>query len=298
MIEKLRKLYRTYIHSPSFDRVIYTVLDFLTDMLANWKRFSFPENYIRRWKLNMLCGSYEPETYRLFKEIIKPGMIVVDIGAHIGYFTRLFSRLTGKTGTVLAFEADPTNFTLLRQNTRGCMNVRAEQIALTDRVGIIDFYHYDDKSGAHSTLPNVPLSFEKRKLTVASTTLDLWIEKNRIPRVDVIKMDIEGGEGAALKGMMRALKSTCVLVTEFAPAWIEASGSTPLLFLQSIEKHGFEISAITQNGLVNLSPVLDASFAILLPKPKDGSPARISGEEIRSGSHASEFINLYCVKKK
>src|SRR3989338_3786367 len=285
MIARLRTLYRTYIHAPALDRAIYAALDFLTDLLAKYKRFSFPKNYIRRWKLNMLFGLYERETYALFKKTITKGMVVVDIGAHIGYFTRLFSKLVGYGGEVLAFEADPTNFALLSQNTKGFKNVRTAQIAITDRVGIIDFYHYDDKSGAHSTLGNVPLDFSKRKLTVGATTLDSWLEKNGILRVDVIKMDIEGGEGAALSGMTRALKSARVLVTELAPAWVEASGNTPLAFLQSIEKHGFEISAITQSGLIKLSPVKDESFLALLPKPKDGS-------------HASEFINLYCVKNE
>ena len=283
MIAQLRKFYRTYIHFPAFDRAIYAVLDFLTNFLAKYEHFSFPSNYIRRWKLNMLWGLYEPETYELFKKTVTPGMVVVDIGAHIGYFTRLFSKLAGTNGKVLAFEADPENFALLRQNTRQCENVEQVELALTDRAGTIDFYHYDDKSGAHSTLGNVPLNFAKRKITVNATTLDVWLEEKQVSRIDVIKMDIEGGESAALKGMTRALASARVLVTEFAPAWIKAAGSTPLAFLQSIERHGFEVSAITAAGLIKLSPIRDASFATLLPKPKDGS-------------HASEFINLFCAK--
>ncbi|HCB35041.1 MAG: hypothetical protein A2W52_01105 [Candidatus Taylorbacteria bacterium RIFCSPHIGHO2_02_49_25] len=284
MISQFRILYRRFVHFPALDHAIYAALDFLTDAFARAVRFSFPENYIRRWKLNMLSGLYEPETYKLFKHTIMPGETIVDIGAHIGYFTRLFSRLAGRDGRVFAFEADPTNFVLLARNTRGYKNVRIAQIAITDRIGIIDFYHYDDKSGAHSTLPNVPLDFVKRKITVGSTTLDSWLLKNSVSKVDVIKMDIEGGESAALLGMKDALKGARVLVTEFAPAWIAAAGSTPLAFLKNIEKHEFEISAVTSGGLVKLSPVKDDSFLTLLPKT-------------RSGSHASEFINLYCVKK-
>ncbi len=283
MIPRLRTLYRTYIHSSSLDRAIYAVLDSLTNLLARYKRFSFPANYIRRWKLNMLWGLYEPETYELFKKTIKPGMVIIDIGAHIGYFTRLFSRLVGKDGTVFAFEADPINYALLCKNTGGCKNVLPQQLAVTDRTGTIDFYHYDDKSGAHSTLGNVPLNFAKRRITVSSITLDAWLEAKGISHVDVIKMDIEGGESSALRGMVRTLKAVKILITECAPAWIYASGSTPLAFLQSIEQHGFEISAITNDGLSKLSPVRDESFTSLLPKPKDGS-------------HASEFINLYCLK--
>lgn len=231
----------------------------------------------------MLLELYERETVELFRKKVKPNMVIVDIGAHIGYFTRLFSKLVGKRGQVFAFEADPTNYVLLTQNTLGRPNVNRVQLALTDKTGTIDFYHYADKSGAHSTLPNVPLTFAKRKITVTSTTLDSWCTENHIPRVDVIKMDIEGGESAALRGMNATLQNTKILITEFAPAWIEAAGSTPLAFLQEIERYGFSISAITPKGLVTLSPVNEGDFMSLLPKPKDGS-------------HASEFINLYCNK--
>lgn len=282
MIERLRKLYRGFVRSPALDRAIYAVLDCLTNLLARCKRFSFPANYIRRWKLNMLWGLYEPETYALFKTVVSPGMTVVDIGAHIGYFTRLFSRRVGPSGRVYAFEADPVNFALLLKNTEHRKNIIPVERAVSERAGSIDFYHYDDKSGAHSTLPNVPLDFRKRKITVSAVTLDAWLAEKGISRVDVIKMDIEGGESAALRGMAKTLAGAKTLVTEFAPAWIEAAGSAPVGFLQIIERHGFEIFAITDRGLVKLSPVFDENFLSLLPQPKD--------------THASEFINLYCVR--
>ncbi|MSU55766.1 MAG: FkbM family methyltransferase [Candidatus Taylorbacteria bacterium] len=284
MIHALRTLYRTYIHSPSLDRALYAFLDASTNLLAYTRGFSFPSNYIRRWKLDMLFGSYEPETTKLFANIIRPGMTVVDIGAHIGYFTRLFSKLAGARGQILAFEADPTNYALLVRNTSRTKNVRCVPLAVTDKKGIVDFYHFDDKSGAHSTIPNIPLPFEKRVLHVPSTSLDGWLDEQGIVAVDVVKMDIEGGESTALCGMTKTLGRARVLVTECAPAWIEAAGSTPLRFLQTIESAGFSIFAVTAKGLIALSPVQDETYRELLPRPK-------------AGSHQSEFINLYCVKK-
>ena len=280
----LRRLYRRYVHAPALDRAIYRFLDTCADAYSRLRRYSFPKNYIRRWKLDMLRGRYEQETYALFREIIVPGAVVVDIGAHIGYYTRLAAKLAGGRGRVYAFEADPENFALLQKNTAHLRNVERVRLAVSDKDGTIDFYHYDDKSGAHSTLPNVPLDFHKRKITVVATTLDAWLGERNVPRVDVIKMDIEGGESAALRGMARTLAQTRVLITEFAPAWIEASGSSPRAFLTSLEAYGFSVNAITERGLISFSPVQDGRFAKLLPTPKDGS-------------HASEFLNLYCVKK-
>ncbi|MDO8594536.1 MAG: FkbM family methyltransferase [bacterium] len=280
----LRRLYRTYIHSPRIDRGVYALLDALTSAYALSRGYSFPKNYIRRWKLDMLRELYEKETIALFRRTITPGMVVVDIGAHIGYYARIASVLAGRNGKVQAFEADPENFALLEKNTRRFKNIERHKIAVSDKTGTIDFYHYDDKSGAHSTLPNVPLQFEKRKLSVPATDLDSYLRKSVSGRVDVIKMDIEGGESAALRGMPQTLRDVRFLFTEFAPAWIEAAGSSPLAFLQSIEGYGFAIFAVTENGLVKLSPVQGKEVMSLLPKPK-------------SDSHASEFINLYCVKQ-
>ena len=115
--------------------------------------------------------------------------------------------------------------------------------------------------------------------------IDAYLKEHGVTHVDVIKMDIEGGESAALRGMEQTLRGVRFLFTEFAPAWIEAAGSSPLSFLESIEAHGFDIFAITPRGLTKLSPVKNSDIARLIPKP-------------RSDSHASEFINLYCVKKR
>jgi|SRR3989344_2043279 len=281
----LRKIYRKLVHSPLLDRSIYVVLDALTDTYAFVRGYAFPKNYIRRWKLDMLGELYERETVVLFRKTVKREMVVVDIGAHIGYYARIASSLVGHNGVVHAFEADPENFVLLERNTRHSAQIRRHKIAIADKAGTIDFYHYNDKSGAHSTLPNVPLQFEKRKITVPATDLDAYLKEHGVTHVDVIKMDIEGGESAALRGMEQTLRGVRFLFTEFAPAWIEAAGSSPLSFLESIEAHGFDIFAITPRGLTKLSPVKNSDIARLIPKP-------------RSDSHASEFINLYCVKKR
>ncbi len=283
MIPTLRALYRRFVHAPALDRGIYAVLDALANGLARANRFSFPKNYIRRWKLDMLMGRYETETVALFRSVIKPGMTVIDIGAHIGYYTRVFSDLVGSHGLVLAFEADHENFALLQRNTRGRANVRLYNLAVTKHAGMVDFYHYDDKSGAHSTLANIPLPFTKRKLSVPSVALDAWLREHGITAVGAINMDIEGGESAALRGMQETLARTGILVIEFAPAWIEAAGSTPQAFLLTIEQLGFTLFAVTAHGLVPVRASDVEALRALLP-------------EQRGDSHASEFVNLYCVQ--
>lgn len=283
MIALLKTMYRRYLRFPALDRALSSLLDYATDCYSAALRYSFPRNYIRRWKLDMLFGLYEKETHSLFKKIIRPGMVAVDIGAHIGYFTRAFSKLTGPRGAVYAFEADPENFALLQKNTRHLKNVRPYQLAVTDQTGTIDFYHYDEKAGCHSILANVPLDFKKRKITVPAVSLDAFLQQSGIPRVDLIKMDIEGGEPSALRGMDGVLRSPHLsLVVEFAPAWIKAAGVEPLQILKQLESYGFTLFAIKET----LRPISTES--------KEGYQSHLP----QTPDHYNEFINLFCVKKQ
>ena len=84
------------------------------NLLAQALGYSFPAKYGVRWKLKVLFRRYEPETTRLIARELKPGDVFVDIGAHIGYFTRLAAKKVGSGGRVIAFEADTENYSLNR----------------------------------------------------------------------------------------------------------------------------------------------------------------------------------------
>ena len=75
------------------------------------------------WRLALMTGSHERASRALFAEIVTPGMTVVDVGAHIGYYTTQFARLVGPEGRVIAFEPHPGNFELLAHNLARCRNV-------------------------------------------------------------------------------------------------------------------------------------------------------------------------------
>lgn len=284
IIATLRKIYRRFVHLPLLDRAIYKVLDFLTNILSYLYGYSFPDNYIRRWKLDMLWELYEPETVALFKKIIKPDMVIVDIGAHIGYFTRIFSMLVGKNGMVHAFEADPENFELLKKNTKHLKNIKIYQTAISDHTGTIDFYHCEEKAGCHSTLPNQPLDFKMRKIRVQAETLDSFLTRENVGQVDVIKMDIEGGEPKAVDGMKDTLSQdkNIALVMEFAPAWIKKTVN-PLDFLKKIASYGFDIFAILPNKLEKIDSESEGDYEKFIPESRDGTAY-------------NQFINLYCKK--
>src|SRR5437870_2877368 len=119
------------------------------------------------WVSGMLARgqSYEPFETQWIQYLVRPGDVVLDIGAHIGYYTTLLSQLVGVHGKVVAFEPDPTNFTLLQQNVAriACTNVTLYNLALSDRNGTVALYLSADNAGDHriwrplETRPSIPV---------------------------------------------------------------------------------------------------------------------------------------------
>lgn len=227
----------------------------LVSAVNTWARiakFSFPSKYTWQWKVEMLREHYEKDTTDLFKKIIRPGMTVLDIGGHIGYFTRAFARLTGPTGKVFAFEPDPYNFALLQKNTAHLPNVTLVNSAVSNKKGFIDFYEIEDSTGCHTTIPtNAPA----KKFSVDAVTIDGFVE-GFYP--DVIKMDIEGGEPNALSGMERILASERPLsiVMELQPDALARARTTATAVIASLKQKGFIAYGILKDG-IRSEPISD-----------------------------------------
>jgi hypothetical protein len=94
---------------------------------------------------------YEPYLTKLVMDLIRPGDVVVDVGAMIGYYTVIFARLVGADGTVYAFEPDPENFAILEENVslNGYSHVRLERAAVSDRAGTGRLYLNTSNRGDH-----------------------------------------------------------------------------------------------------------------------------------------------------
>jgi FkbM family methyltransferase len=96
--------------------------------------------------------AWEPEMTEEFRRRVKPGMTLADIGANVGYYTILASRLVGPTGKVLAFEPDEDNLAYLRKNLaeNGCGNVQVYPFAVGAKDGEADLHQCPTNPGAHS----------------------------------------------------------------------------------------------------------------------------------------------------
>ncbi|HEY0567432.1 MAG TPA: FkbM family methyltransferase [Xanthobacteraceae bacterium] len=130
-------------------------------------------------------GRYEKPCVEYFASLIRPGMTAFDVGAHAGYYTLLLSRGVGPTGRVFAFEANRNNAANLKRHLElnAITNVEVIEAAVSDRTGTQFF----SGGGYVGHLSN-------KGEAVATVRLDDY------PRPDLVKMDIEGAETAALRG--------------------------------------------------------------------------------------------------
>jgi FkbM family methyltransferase len=148
-------------------------------------------------------GTYEPEICALIQSRLRGGETVLDIGANIGYFTLLMARRVGPSGRVIAFEPVPSVYGVLNENLRlnGCDWALAECMAVAEVEG----------EGTMLVEANNPLSFtgqlsECGDMTVPLVTIDRYMERSGLEKLDFAKIDVEGAETRVLQGMTSTLR--------------------------------------------------------------------------------------------
>lgn len=184
-------------------------------------------------------GIWEPGETAVMEERVREGMIFVDVGAHLGYFTLLAARMVGRRGHVFAFEAHPRNVELLRANVsaNGLRNVTVVHAAVTERSGHVELFAAPTNTGDHRIYA---ADDERDTIRVRAVALDDF-RALRTP-VDVVKIDIQGAEEVAVRGMERVLarSPSAVASVEFWPHGILSRGHDPLGVLAYYRSLGFD----------------------------------------------------------
>lgn len=224
------------------------------------------------------AGCIEPFQTEIVLNEVRPGDTVVDVGAHIGYYTLILARLVGPKGRVLAFEPDPLNFAILQRNVElnGYTNVELFRCALSDRCGQFRLFQSTDNAGDHRLYESLD---EPRAVVEAeAVTLDS-VFGDRTETVDFVKMDVQGAEGMALEGMS-GLLSRCPrvkMILEFWPLGLARAGYSAELLLGRLTEMGFRIYEVDERNLT----IRRADLRRLL----DRHPAS-----------SESFTNLLCTK--
>lgn len=193
----------------------------------------------------IISPNWEELMTQMFKKVVKEGDNVVDLGANLGYYTLLTARLVGSKGKVYAFEPEPLNYKLLIKNIElnGYDNIVAMQKAVSDTTGMVKLFLNSEDSGAHTIRQS---SGNKEFIEVESVALDEFFKDKEYP-INIIKMDIEGAEMAALTGMDRIIRENenLKIFIEFYPPAIREAGHSPEEFVNILLKdYHFSILAI------------------------------------------------------
>ncbi|MCU0317341.1 MAG: FkbM family methyltransferase [Fimbriimonadaceae bacterium] len=158
-----------------------------------------------RWSLatrsTFIKGRYEAVRCQILSDLILPGMIVWDVGAHCGYTVLLACRRVGDRGKVFAFEPNPENLWYLRSHIEwnGISNATVFPCALAGEVGEATFVLRGSGTGSLGHIDG------GREISVIVRTVDEIVSTGEAVGPDFIKMDVEGAELDLLRGAIGAL---------------------------------------------------------------------------------------------
>jgi len=219
----------------------YVIIDKQKIYLDKWDSLDLLENKV-----------YGELDTKIVKKVVKTDDVVLDLGANIGYFTILFAKLVGNNGKVIAFEPEFKNFQILKKNIaeNGFHNVIAENKAVSEKNGTTVLYTGTKSSGANRIYePKKAQEWREKgkqqeflKNEIETVSIDEFLNNKKIENVDFIKMDIEGGEFFALKGMKNVLKNPNLKIfMEWDKPALEDSGIKPIQVLELLKEENFYI---------------------------------------------------------
>lgn len=185
---------------------------------------------------------WEPLVTKLISQLLRPGDVVLDIGANIGYYSVLAGKIVGKRGRVFAFEPDPYTYGKLCQNVR--INrlqdvVKPLEKAVGERTSRSRLFLSGADSGDHRLFDS---GEHRGSVEVACVRLDEYAMD--IPQLReqlaLVKMDVQGFEVAAYRGMRELLThSSPALITEYEPCTLAAAGSSATAYVELLRSYGY-----------------------------------------------------------
>src|SRR5208283_1731453 len=196
----------------------------------------------------LLWTGFEGQEYSLADLMILRGMTVLDIGAHKGFYTLLFSRKVGTQGRVVAFEPSKRERTRLNLHLKlnFCRNVTVINVALGEKEEETTLFVVEGPETGMNSLKPVGDDHRIHEETVKVCRLDSVLDGLGVNRVDFVKMDVEGGELGVLRGapdLLERRPRPCVLaeISDFRTKSWGYAASEILRFLEGRQFHWFSL---------------------------------------------------------
>lgn len=186
-------------------------------------------------------GEYHPKMTACWERLLREDMIVVDVGAHVGYFSLLAAKKVGPKGRVYAFEPEESNYRLLEENIElnGYHNIIAYKLAISNKRGQGGLVYHGWGNGGHW------LSRNGGGQPVTVVRLDDILQT----KIDICKIDTEGHEVDVFEGMADLLKANRLmkLFVEYLPHGLIRIGRQPHILIDMLIEQGFEIEDIGES---------------------------------------------------
>lgn len=240
-----------------------------------WRGFRTDPADYPFFRLQLLLRKHEPETVAYIRSVLQRGDAAVDVGAHVGYYARLFADLVGDEGVVLALEPNPSNFALLEANLSRYPNARLLQIAVAPQEGQVELEVPERATGwGRIRLGTAAPSWEEdprlqraggslKRYQVPARPLESLLEEMGLAGkpINLLKIDTEGAEGVVLDSLGRRGSSVLRVLCELGPSNLKAFGHSPLDLVDRLEAMGF------------------TRFKVFDPVAGDGYPHPLPGAE-------------------
>ncbi len=206
---------------------------------------------------------YEPHVCEVIQDIVKPGWMVIDVGAHIGYFSLLLAKCVGLNGRVFAFEPLPSNVALLRENI--ALNnyesiVRVEAQAVADASGIVSLH-----DGPTTSEASIMWYEENTEHAVPAVSLDDYFRPLGFPHVDFLKVDVEGAESLVIAGME-------TIISQSEPIFLlELHGEVARPGVERLMRAGYELWSVSKQMEIekrNLTASIGHEHCLAIPRGK------------------------------
>lgn len=212
-------------------------------------------------------GKSHDSEIRLAKFLInqlRPNDTFIDVGAHYGYFTLLASKLVGSLGKVIAFEASPNTYGILKKNTSINDNIVCYNLAVSDTNDELVLFEFPNLYSEYSTIDidqfkneNWFLEYKPMEVKVNAIILrDYIVEESIVPKI--IKIDVEGAEYKVITGFRDYLGiNSPIIIMEYLS--IERGNKEHIKAENLITSFGYNSYIIDQNGEpVNVESISDS----------------------------------------
>ncbi|MCU1242653.1 MAG: putative methyltransferase [Candidatus Acidoferrum typicum] len=200
--------------------------------------------------LNLVRRCYDVAEFQAVPRLARPGNIAIDVGANVGLYTVLLSRLCGPEGRVWAFEPVPETYWRLRETLalNRCENVFPVQAALCAESGSARMNLFEPQFAEWNSLGRPSMLGSNRKpitphqsIEVPAFNLDRFCEAEGIERINFLKVDVEGFELAVFQGAKRLLEQQRVdyICFEISQAPLRGAGVTSREIFAALEAYGY-----------------------------------------------------------